>query len=140
MAYSNTGPVTISLWQQVDDLVNNGIYGNDTVDSILRVDENGSVYTTTTHTSASDGSINKFINRWGLSVSEDQDSSLGFPVNMPKHVVLTDGRDPDQHAPWGSLTTNLPNRVLVSMSVEIDVSITTKIPYNPLAPAPGAQN
>lgn len=91
--------------------------------------------------------VNNFINRWGLSVSEDQDSSLGFPANMPKHVVVMDGNDPEQHAAWGSLE---PSHVIkagemkLGIPIKIDLSITTRIPYNPPAPdngdTPATQN
>ncbi len=139
---SNTGEVTVSLWAQVDDLVD-AIYGTDTQDSTLRVDKKGNAYTTTTHTSASDGSVNNFINRWGLAGSEDQDSD--FPANMPKHVVMMDGNDPAQHAAWGARSPSQnPNVLNLNITVVRDVSVTTKIPYNPPVPdngdTPATQN
>lgn len=134
--YDNKGVVSlanISLWQQVDDLVG-AIYGTDREDSTLRFDKKGNAYTTITHASASDGSINNFINRWGLAVSEDQDSD--FPANMPKHIVMMDGNDPEQQAPWGSFQPSYvikAGEMNLGIPVKIDLSVTTRIPYNPPA-------
>ncbi len=140
-----TSEEAISLWRRVDDLVA-AIYGEDTEDSTLRVDKKGNAYTTITHTSASDNSVNDYITHWGLAVSEDQDS--GFPANMPKHIVMMDGNDPEQRAAWGTLHPRYSytngadmNRAI---SFKMDLSVTTRIPYNPPAPdngdTPAAQN
>lgn len=140
-----TSEEAISLWRRVDDLVA-AIYGEDTEDSTLRVDKKGNAYTTITHTSASDNSVNDYITHWGLAVSEDQDS--GFPANMPKHIVMMDGNDPEQRAAWGTLHPRYSYRNGADMnraiSFKMDLSVTTRIPYNPPAPdngdTPAAQN
>lgn len=131
-----------TLWGQVDNLVN-GVYGTDATDDTLRVDKKGNAYTTTTHTSASDSSCNNFLQRWGLVISEESDPS--FPVSMPKHVVLIDASQQEIRQKWAALfPANFSHGdwgySLMSITVSLDSTVVTKIPYTPTAPTPEDQN
>ena len=127
---------TISLWQQVDNVVN-AVYGTDTTNSKLHVDENGIAYTTAIHNSASDASLNNYVNRWGLVVSEEQDGSLLFPTSiMPKHFVLRPQMNGDEREVWGSQPTSQSTKKngLKMCEVKIDSHVVTKIPFTPPTP------